>query len=162
MLIRNIIPVLLACFSLNCFAVGDGGTQVEFSGTVVTPPDCSFNNGQMIEVPFGYVGIGKADGRQLEKTVAHHLVCRGKDASKTLKMQISGTQGMNPQTLATSIDGLGIRFYQNGNVVSLEQWFALPAPVSQLLLTAAPLLTPGATPQTGNFQATATLMVTFQ
>lgn len=157
-------PTLLlasaVCF--HCSAADTTGTKVQFSGTVIDPPSCTLNNGKLIEVPFGTVGLSQADGKKISKTVNHQLKCTGSDARKTLKMQLSGTQDFADDVLATSTEGLGIRFYRNGQPVTLKQWFTLPAPAGSMVLTASPIVAPGTEPQPGDFQASATLMVSYQ
>lgn len=152
----------IASVSFSCRAVDRGATEVRFSGTVVDPPSCTLNNNEVIEVQFGTVGIRQADGRQVVKPLNYNLKCSGSDGGKSLKMQLAGTQGFAADVLATSIDGLGVRFYRNGEAVTLKEWCSLPKPASGLVLTASPIADPQAKPAAGDFQASATLLVAFQ
>ncbi|VTT29097.1 fimbrial adhesin [Klebsiella pneumoniae] len=157
-----LLAIASVSFSFNCRAVDRGATEVKFSGTVVDPPSCTLNNNEVIEVQFGTVGIRQADGRQLMKTLNYNLKCSGSDGGKSLKMQFSGTPGFAADVLATTTDGLGVRFYRNGEAVTLKEWFSLPNPASGLVLTASPIADPKAKPKAGDFQASATLLVAFQ
>ena len=156
-----LLPALFTCCG-HAAVPSSGGTRVEFSGTVVAPPACTLNNNQVIEVQFGNVGISKADGKQIVKTLDYNLKCSGADASKALKMRLYGTAGFDGSVLATSTEDLAIRFYRNGEPVIPGEWFTLPNPANSLVLTASPVSRPGSTPVEGSFQASATLMVTFQ
>ena len=163
MRLKNVAWLLaIASVSFNCRAVDRGATEVKFSGTVVDPPSCTLNNNEVIEVQFGTVGIRQADGRQLVKSLNDNLKCSGSDGSKSLKMMISGPPGFAADVLATTTDGLGVRFYHNGEAVTLKEWFSLPKPASGLVLTASPIADPQVKPAAGDFQASATLLVAFQ
>ncbi|WP_336795611.1 fimbrial protein [Erwinia aphidicola] len=163
MCFRKIVWVLaIVGISFSCRAVIKGATAVKFSGTVVNPPNCILNNNELIEVQFGTVGIRQADGRQVIKPLNYNLKCSGSDGGKSLKMQFAGTQGFAADVLATSIDGLGVRFYHNGEAVTLQEWFSLPKPASKLVLTASPIADPRVEPAGGDFQASATLLLAFQ
>lgn len=152
----------IASVSFSCRAVDRGATEVKFSGTVVDPPSCTLNNNEVIEVQFGTVGIRQADGRQVVKTLNYNLKCSGSGGSKSLKMIIIGPTGFTADVLATSIDGLGVRFYRNEDAVTLKEWFSLPNPASSLVLTASPIADPKVKPAVGDFEASATLLVAFQ
>lgn len=157
----NAALLLMLC-SMHCLAADEGGTRVEFSGTVVDPPSCTLNNNKVIEVDFGTVGIQQADGRRIIKTLDYNLQCSGNSVDKTLKMMLIGQQDFADSVLATSIDHLGIRFYQNGDTVTLNEWFKVAKADNSMLLTASPITQPGQEPQPGDFQASATLMVAYQ
>lgn len=158
----SIAALLLSVSNTLCLAADEGGTRVEFSGTVVDPPSCTLNNNKVIEVNFGNVGIKQADGRRIAKTLDYNLQCKGNSVDKALRMMLIGQQDFADDVLATSIERLGIRFYQNGDTVTLNQWFRLAKVDNSMLLTASPIVQPGLEPQPGDFQASATLVVAYQ
>lgn len=154
--------LLLIGICLNGYAEFKTPAQFQFSGTVVEPPSCTLNGGNPIEINFGHIEKNKADGKQIMETFDPQLKCSGSDGRKLLKMQISGTPSFTEDVLETTIDGLGIRFYQNSEAIRLRQWFNLPNPASSLVLSASPIIKSGGDTKAGDFTASATLMVTFQ
>lgn len=148
-------------------AAAEGGTKVNFSGRVVDPPACNFNNNQMIETPFGNVKKEDADGKTIVKEVNYNLTCTGGDESKSLKIMIVGTTTSSKSVLATSISGLGIQLYNSTNdpinmPMSLNTWQFLPYPANKFRLTASPIIEEGKNMVGSDFTASATMLVLFQ
>lgn len=161
MYLRILLPLLAAGVSLACAAAEQGATQVEFSGTVISPPVCQFNHGKVIEVEFNNTFTTAANGKAI-KNVDYRLTCSGNAGDKALSMRVFGEEGFANDVLATSLDGLGIRLYKEGSALRLNQWFSLPKQANSMVLTAAPIFAPDSEAKTGSFQASATLMVAFQ
>lgn len=157
------VIALLLSTCLPCYAVGEGGTMVNFKGLVVEKNPCSINNDSQITVPFNKVNVNDADGKKIQKKLDIKVQCTGSTSKDRLKMQIIGETSNDNYILDTDrIDDVGIKFYQNGNPIQLRTWFNLPNPVESLSLTASPMILHGNDQTGGDFKATATLLLNVQ
>lgn len=154
--------VLLMGTCLHCYAAKEmGATQVNFKGHVIDNIACTINNDKEIVVQFGNVSSKMADGKQIIKKLDIKITCIG-EYSSGLKMQIIGTSSTSDYVMKTTMDDMGIVFYQNQTPVELHKWFSLPKPVENLQLTASPLLKENSNIKGGEFKAYATLLVGVQ
>lgn len=147
----------------GCFAV-QAADNLKFHGTLISPPNCSINSGNTIEIPFGDVLINKIDGTRYMKDVPYEITCDSavRDPSMAMTLTLTGTPvGFNNAALSTNVAGLGIEIQQD------EQPFTLGTTIpvneqSKPVLKAVPVKQSGAALKEGDFDATATLQVDYQ
>ncbi|MEZ7299042.1 fimbrial protein [Enterobacter cloacae] len=136
--------------------------SITVSVTVVTPPPCVINNNKTIDVDFGSsVSIPAIDGQHYQKNISYTVVCTGA-TSNAMKMQISGTAtAFDSTALQTTKTGLGVALRKNGNPLNIGDWFNFTYPTLPTL-QAVLVKKSGATLNTGDFSAAATLAVEYQ
>lgn len=147
----------------SCF-VAQAEENLKFSGTLISPPNCSINNGNIIEVQFGDVLINKIDGKNYMKDVPYQITCDStvRDPSMTMTLTLTGKQAsFSGIALSTNISALGIEIKLD------EQPFTLNTAItvneqSKPVLKAVPVKQGGAELKEGEFAATATLQVDYQ
>lgn len=136
--------------------------QVNISGTIITPPPCTINNNQTINVDFGdEVMTTRIDGVNYKQAITYSLDC---DAQKSnnLKMSIQGTAAsFNAALLQTNKNGLGIALYSGAQPLDANAWFNYTYP-SKPELYAVLVKQSGATLTGGEFTAAATLLIDYQ
>lgn len=155
--------VLLIGTCLHCYAANEqGATQVNFKGRVIDNVACTINNDQAILVKFDRITPKMADGKQVIRKLDVKITCMDEYKDSGLKMQIVGTPSTSDYVMKTSLDDMGIVFYQNQTPVELHKWFNLPKPAENLQLTASPLLKENSNIKGGDFNASATLLVSVQ
>jgi hypothetical protein len=141
-----------------------GEQDMKFSGTLVAPPPCIINDGNVIDVDFGTkVGINRVDGVNYLKTVNYTITC---DPSATLwdmTLTLNGTNATwwDNATLQTDVADLGIQITQSGRPFELSKPIAID-PKNPPTLQAVPVKKAGSTLTAQPFQATATLTAIFQ
>ncbi|MBM7345420.1 fimbrial protein [Pantoea coffeiphila] len=147
---------------LPCYAADTGGTAVNFRGRVVDKNPCTINNDNQIIVPFGNVLKENADGEKIKKNLNVSVKCTDLNTNDKLKMQITGSSNFSEYILDTSMKDMGIVFYNNDDLIELNTWFNLPDPAESLILTASPVILDKNSTASGDFNATATLLVSIQ
>ncbi|CAI1948977.1 MULTISPECIES: fimbrial protein [Serratia] len=139
--------------------------NMRFYGTLISPPPCTINNGQMIEVNFGDdLLTTKVDGVNYSRPINYTLDCTVA-GNKAVRMMIQGTaSSFDNSVLATAErTGLAIAVKPEAvdQVLPINSWMRLTTQ-SAPKLRAVPVraswmeLTPGA------FTAGATLLVDYQ
>lgn len=96
-------------------------TQVNFRGNLIGNPPCDITgDNDPITVDFDEVGITKIDGTNYMQDFALTVTC-GNDLGNSVQLYM-GYDGMNApfdnDAVQTSLRGLGIRLYHQGQVVS--------------------------------------------
>ncbi|MFP3524591.1 fimbrial protein [Pantoea sp. SIMBA_072] len=132
-------------------------------GTILTPPPCTINNNNPIDVDFGSaVDISKVDGKNYLTPVSYTLQCTGA-TSNIMKLSIQGTAAEfdDGAALDAGHGGLGIELQQDGQKLTLGKavnfiWPDYPA------LQAVPIKKAGAKLETGTFSVGATMVVDWQ
>ncbi|EJC6395434.1 fimbrial protein [Serratia marcescens] len=137
--------------------------NMQFSGALITPPLCTLNGGQQIDVNFGdRVGVRKVDGVNYRQTVDYQLQCEPGASGVALGLTLTGPQALfDTATLQTNRPGLGIRMTLDGQPFELATRVVIDAghpPVLQ----AVPVKAPDATLEEGAFEVLATLLADYQ
>ncbi|MFS7242922.1 fimbrial protein [Serratia proteamaculans] len=129
---------------------------------VIQTMSCVINGGKEIDVDFGStMKTTLINGSQYKTKVAYTVSCSG-NSSNALKMQIKGTAaGFDATALATDKTDLGLALIKGGKKQAINGWFNFTYPTLPVL-EMVPVKKAGATLATGDFNATATLMVDVQ
>ncbi|MEG9795528.1 fimbrial protein [Serratia marcescens] len=137
--------------------------NMQFRGTLLTPPPCTLNGGQRIDVDFGAsLGVNKVDGVNYRQTVDYQLVCEPGASGKTLGLTLTGPAATyDTATLQTSQAGLGIRLTLGGQPFRLATRVQIDASAPPVL-QAVPVKAPDATLTQGEFEVLATLLADYQ
>lgn len=141
-----------------------GVTDMKFSGTLVTPPPCTINNGNRIDVDFGArLGINTVDGTNYRYPINYQVRCeKGSGSNWLMSLSLIGTAaGFDKDALQTNKTDLGIRVYQNDMPFTPGSQLAISLTNSPRL-DAVPVKRPGATLTEGAFEAWATLLANYQ
>lgn len=139
-----------------------GSTDINFHGTLISPPPCEINEGNDINVPFGDIGINKVDGVNYLKTLDYTVTCDESTEPWSMYLTLTGEMtSYDTAAVNTSAQGLGIKVFQGGRPFTLGE----PVPVNPTalpVLTAVPVKDPSATLTEGDFVGTATLKAEYQ
>lgn len=151
---------LLLSLLLGCSAAHAFDAPINFKGTLVSPPQCTINEDNVIEVDFGKeIGVNKVDGNNYRQKIPYRLVCPPGSPSMRLAMTISGNSTIyDPAAVQTTIKDLGIKLYFNGIALALETELNID-PNSPPLFEAVPVKMVGSSLKAGAFEAVATLSV---
>ncbi|MFV8797872.1 fimbrial protein [Yersinia enterocolitica] len=138
-------------------------TNLAFGGTLIEPPSCEVNSGELIDVDFGgRLGIKKIDGIQYLQKVDYSIKCEPGAKGWAMELILSGEP--TPYDMAaiqTDNPDLGIKFLINGEVFTLGKPVSVN-PADLPILEVVPVKTPGSTLVEGAFGATATLQAVYQ
>ena len=163
---KKTIPLLLlACGLMGGTAEAkDGEAAMVFHGTLITPPPCTINDGNQVDVDFGdRVGINKVDGVNYRQPLNYQLTCdEAAGGIWVLTLSLSGgVAAFDNNALLTNKSGLGIRVYQKGQPFAPNSavWINRANPPR---LEAVPVKRAGATLTEGAFEAWATLRADYQ
>lgn len=139
------------------------GTPVAITGTIIIPPPCVIQNDQVIEVDFGSrVGVNKVDGVNYLQDINYTLVCDAVDSSRTLSMTISGSFiDFENTALQTNMANLGIRLLKDGVPLNINNAFTFDYS-NPPHLQAVPVKRSGSQLTVGDFEASATMLITYQ
>ncbi|EPN2807082.1 fimbrial protein [Serratia marcescens] len=147
---------------LPIFALADSAINV--SVIIVTPPPCTINEGNKVDVDFGdRVGINKVDGVNYRQAMNYQITCDNAGGNhRALSLSLDGRAAVfDGNALQTSKTDLGIRVYQNetpfkpGSALNID----LNNPPR---LEAVPVKKEGSTLAEGAFEAWATLRAEYQ
>lgn len=129
---------------------------------VIQTMSCVINGGKEIDVDFGStLKTTLIDGSQYKTAVTYTVTCSG-NSSNALKMQIKGTAaGFDATALATDKTNLGLALLKGGKKQAINAWFNFTYPTLPVL-EMVPVKKAGATLSTGEFNASATLLVDVQ
>ncbi|CAI1710303.1 fimbrial protein [Serratia proteamaculans] len=129
---------------------------------VIQTMSCVINGGKEIDVDFGStLKTTLIDGSQYKTKVVYTVRCSG-NSSNALKMQIKGSAaGFDATALATDKTNLGLALLKDGKKQTINSWFNFSYPTLPGL-EMVPVKKAGVTLSTGDFNATATLMVDVQ
>ncbi|MGP2758151.1 fimbrial protein [Serratia marcescens] len=153
----------LLLFSGSGFSALHAAENMHFSGTLIAPPPCTINNGQLVDVDFGQrVGVNKVDGKNYLQTVDYQIACEPGISGLVLGLTVTGVPvGFDEAALKTDLPDLGIRLLQAGKPFILNQRIAINAQ-NPPILQAVPVKKPGAELSAGAFVAWATLLADYQ
>lgn len=144
-----------------------GGVQAKenmsFYGTLIEPPACSINSGEIIDVDFGErVGIKKINGVNYQQSIGYRITCDPSASQWNMTLVMIGNQtSYDKAAVRTDITDLGIRLLQNGEPFELNKPIPIN-PASPPTLEAVPVQRPGSTLTDGKFLATVTLQAVYQ
>jgi type 1 fimbria pilin len=155
--------VLLAGLLTGSAQAVDGEAEMSFHGTLMTPPLCTINDGEQIDVDFGErVGINKVDGVNYRVPVNYQISCEQNGQGWTMSLSLNGTAtGFDGEALQTDKSDLGVRVYRNDVPFTPNSAIDIN-PASPLVLTAVPVKRAGATLTEGKFEALVTLQVDYK
>ncbi|CAI1103177.1 putative minor fimbrial subunit StfF [Serratia quinivorans] len=137
--------------------------NMQFYGTLVTPPLCSLNGGRQIDVNFGErVGVNKVDGRNYLQTVNYQLQCEPGASGAVLGLTLIGPRAVFDRAgLQTDREGLAIHMMLGGKPFELSTRVEIDAALPPTL-EAVPVKAPGVKLEEGRFEVLATLMADYQ
>lgn len=137
--------------------------DVNFSGTLLSPPPCTIDNGNMIDVDFGQkVAIKKVDGSHYIQTVSYTINCSPGVPTWSLGLSFNGTEtAYDNAAVVTDKSGLGIRMLRDGQPFVMNNRITINA-ASPPKLEVVPVKDPGIELTDGPFEATATLFADYQ
>ncbi|EPZ8126182.1 fimbrial protein [Yersinia enterocolitica] len=137
--------------------------NLTFGGTLIEPPLCEVNSGELIDVDFGErLGIHKVDGIQYLQKVNYSITCAPGAKDWAMELMLSGEPTpYDVAAIQTNNPDLGIRVLLNGETFILGKPVAVN-PADLPVLEVVPVKTPGSTLVEGAFEATATLQAVYQ
>ncbi len=165
MQLTRYVPFLLVSLMMTPSVQAADPENLEFIGTLVTPPSCSINEDGTVYVNFDDVRIKKvAEGRYRE-TVPLTLKCEDSSLAWQLRLSVRGNaagfDADNATVVTAEQANLGVKMYQNGQPFKLDEAInvnsaTLPRIEAVLVQRNGVELTEGA------FSATATLRAEYQ
>ncbi|MEX2942710.1 fimbrial protein [Serratia fonticola] len=162
------IRVLLLTCGLMGVAVTaqgkDNEADMTFHGTLITPPPCTINDDNRIEVNFGErVGINKVDGVNYRQMMNYQITCQqAASGSWALTLSLNGSAaGFDSEALLTDKANLGIRVYQNDQPFTPNSTLKIDL-TNPPRLEAVPVKKAGSPLIEGAFEAWATLRADYQ
>ena len=142
----------------------DGEADMTFHGTLITPPPCTINDGNQVDVDFGErVGINKVDGVNYRQRLNYQITCDSTlGSSWALTLSLSGgAAGFDNKALLTDKTNLGVRIYQNDTPFIPNSTLKINLN-NPPILEAVPIKRAGATLTEGAFEAWATLRADYE
>lgn len=164
---RTIKVLLLACGLAGIAGMAqaeESKADMMFHGTLITPPPCTINHDNRIDVNFGErVGIKKVDGVNYRQLMNYQITCEGAGSGNwALTLSLSGSStGFDNEALSTNKTDLGIRVYQNDQPFTPNSTLKIDL-ANPPRLEAVPVKSAGATLTEGAFEAWATLRADYQ
>ncbi|CAN7539314.1 fimbrial protein [Aquipseudomonas alcaligenes] len=131
--------------------------NMKFSGRLIGPPSCSFNNDKVLEVDFGEILTSKIDGKNYRKDVDYTLTCT--NASKVNMRFCCGSAGFDG-AIDVRVVGFGIKVYANDKALKIGDTYSYTYP-NNPKLSFVPVKKEGATLKGGDFSAGTTLQISF-
>lgn len=130
-------------------------------GTLRNVTHCTVNDGKLISIVFGNVGINKVDGNHFQQTLDYRIGCQGV-GERDVTLRVSGTPvSYDAAAIASSVEGLGIRIMADGQPLPLNQDVNIDynqPPVLEVV----PVKDPAVELTGAPFNASATLSVLYQ
>lgn len=133
---------------------------VNVSVTVTEAASCQLNDNRAIEIAFGDMPINRIDGHDYQKrSLGYGLSC---NKPIPLRLEITGSAASdNGQQLKTSIAGLNMKFFANGNSLSLNSSLKFNYPFNPEL-EVVPIISPGGVSRSGMFSTTAIIKISYE
>lgn len=155
--------VLGVSHSVSAAQTGDS-VNFEFTGSFIVSTPCTVNNDDVMNIPFGNVGIKRIDGVEYMQTIPYLVDCHGAPDNSPLNLTVSGNAtGFDPAAVVTSANGLGIEIQANGQPLQLNKALNITlGALSSLQLTAVPVKDPAIELTEQAFTATATLTANYE
>jgi len=137
--------------------------SIFFQGNLIKAPNCTINEGQVIDVAFGQnIAVRKVDGVNYRQTVDYGIRCDASPYEWVMSLKITGqVTSFNPAALQTSVGGLGIEIRQNGEPLILGKALLIN-PKHPPTLQAVPVKDPDVELVADAFNVTATLTAEYQ
>ncbi|HBE9082209.1 fimbrial protein [Serratia fonticola] len=163
----TIRALLLTCGLMGVVVTAkakDNGADMTFHGTLITPPPCTINDDNRIEVNFGErVGINKVDGVNYRQMMNYQITClEAATGNGALTLSLSGSvAGFDSEALLTDKANLGIRVYQNDQPFTPNSTLKIDL-ANPPRLEAVPVKNASATLTEGAFESWATLRADYQ
>lgn len=161
---RSHALLLAALLGIAASALAKGEADMRFHGTLITPPPCTLNDGNRIDVDFGdRLGVNKVDGVNYRQVMNYQLTCEKDDTGAwAMMLSLDGPPvGFDEYALPTSKNNLGIRLYQNDTPFAPGSALKID-PGNPPRLEAVPVKKSGSTLTKGDFDAWATLRANYQ
>lgn len=136
----------------------------QFEGYFSLSTPCKINNDQVMNIPFGSVGVNKVDGANYLQTIPYNVDCQGSTDSSPVKLTVTGTvTSYDAAAIPTSAEGLGIQIRANGQPMNINQALETTMGALQTLtLQAVPVKDPAKQLTAQEFNAVATLKADYQ
>lgn len=133
-----------------------------FQGTLISPPPCKINGGNLIDINFGErVGINKVNGVNYLKIIDYQITCEPGVSGFDMTLTLRGPKTQyDDAAIQSTLANLAIKVSQNGRPFVLDKPIAVD-PKNPPTLAAVPVKTPGATLKAGVFVAMAVLLAQY-
>lgn len=131
--------------------------NMKFSGRLIGPPSCSFNNDKVLEVDFGEMVTSKIDGKNYKKEVDYTLTCN--NASKVSLRFCCGAAGFEG-AIYVGVPDFGLKTYADDKALNIGDSYSFTYP-NNPKLSFIPVKKQGATLKGGGFSAGTTLQIAF-
>lgn len=137
-------------------------TYINITGTLVDTPECVVNGNDIVDIDFGNdVLISRINSGNYKKQIAYSAIC-GAVAQNGLTITIRGKDaGFGSGLLGAGKEGLGIRLYEDTNIVSAGEEIQFDYPNFPNLY-AELVKDDKSTMSTGEFLGSATMVIGFQ
>lgn len=133
--------------------------EIHITGKVVLPPPCTVNNDKPVNVEFGNVRTDLIDGSSYDIQPIPLTVTCTANPSDQLQLSLQGISfGENTAALVTSTAGLGLMIRLNHAPLDINSWVNITNG-DEFDLIAVPIKMAGKKLETGEFTATATLVI---
>ncbi|CAI1707950.1 long polar fimbrial protein LpfD [Serratia ficaria] len=130
------------------------------------PEKCTFNNGIPLDVNFNDIGTEGLDGSKHALPLNVGFVCSGGSfdaGDKPIRLSLR-SNSVDGDYFQTDMKGLGIVVKEKGGVIKPNEKYPVSSPGNRGVwsLVAAPVARPGAVLKEGDFNASATLVASFE
>lgn len=164
-LLVTVISWGLALLSQYAHSASNIG-QVTVKVVIMTPPPCTINNNQPIEVDFGEVMVTRVDGTNYRKLIDYNLNCPTEQLAKNaLRLQIQGTSinlgGAISVLGVPNVPDFGIQLQHDATAFEPNTWLNFSYPDVPDLY-AVPVMKSGSVLTTGAFSTSSTMKVEYQ
>ncbi|MGG4661834.1 fimbrial protein [Providencia vermicola] len=156
-----VVGGVMGLLSMVCH--GSNIAQITVKVTILSPPPCTINHNQPIEVDFGDVMTTRVDGKNYRMPINYTLDCTSLEKN-TLRMLIMGNTvnlGQATNALETNIPNFGIGLERGTTAFNINTPLDFTFP-NQPTLYAVPMKKDGVTLQTGGFTSSSVMQVTYQ
>ncbi|MCK7310386.1 fimbrial protein [Enterobacter quasiroggenkampii] len=152
--------LLLLAWQVSHQALAD--TTINFSGTLISAPNCTINGNNKVDVNFGdNIVTRQVDGLNYSQTIGYDLQCAS-IAVNGLKVSVRGT----PAAFGTGLidagrEGLAIQLWRGSEKLANGEAAAFTWP-DKPVLRATPVAQDNTTLTAGTFSSTASLVLSYQ
>ncbi|CAI2025948.1 fimbrial protein [Serratia fonticola] len=159
------MPAITLLFILLSAIPLKAAENISFKGTLLEYPPCKINDGALMEINFGEVGVNKVDGENYAQTFSLKYTCKGARTNAVLRYMGQAT-AFDHTAVQSNIPDFGIRLRHqsyDGNVNDFEIGSSVDVPSysDESTLIASPVKKAGAKLQEGAFTAAATLQLEY-
>lgn len=148
--------------NINVRASSNGSTQVNIRGVVISKPPCVIGEDE-IRVDFKDVLRSRIDGHSYKRERINYTINCGAQSPNALELSITSasTADFDPESLATTIPGLGIAIFYDNKKLAVGQKISFTYP-NYPKLEVVPVISNSGVQDTGPFEATGTLLVNYR